>query len=45
MVVSKLNNSLLSEGEDSVFNRVDVYVIGKTPAGNFAGCSAQPAWT
>lgn len=35
----------LSEGQDDVNKGVDIYVIGKTPSGNFAGCSAQPAWT
>lgn len=36
---------LLSEGQDDVEAGVDIYVIGKTPSGNFAGVSAQPAWT
>lgn len=36
---------LISEGETRVFNGVDIYVIGKTPTGNFAGYYSQPAWT
>ena len=36
---------LISEGEKRVFNGVDIYVIGKTPTGNFAGYYSQPAWT
>lgn len=45
--VSDIKMYFISEGfgYDEVSGAVDVYIVGKTQSGNFAGCSAQVGWT